>query len=165
MKTRKWIWWTLAVIIALVALTAAGLAGYRVGYVRGLAANPNAKDFLAGPFWHGQGHIQDFDRNFDQRGSVPAQEFGGRQFDRFGECARTKNVQVGVGDCEQVGILSTGDELEVGEGLIFCHDNGVEARKRFLPCGGEQFVERAGDRQQIPADCEKTFEDKMSVNL
>ena len=84
MKTRKWIWWTLVVILTLVALTAAGFAGYRVGYMRGLAANPNAKDFVAGPFWHGQGHMQNLDKNFDQRGPVPAQEFGGRQFDRFG---------------------------------------------------------------------------------
>ena len=84
MKTRKWIWWTLAGILALVVLTAAGFAGYRVGYVRGLSANPNAKDFLAGPFWHGQGRMQNLDKNFEQRGSIPAQKFGGRQFDRFG---------------------------------------------------------------------------------
>ena len=84
MKTRKWIWWTLAVIFTLVALTAAGFAGYRVGYMQGLVANPNAKDFMAGPFWHGQGRMQNLGKNFDQRGSVPAQEFGGRQFDRFG---------------------------------------------------------------------------------
>ena len=83
MKTRKWIWWTLAVILTLVVLAAAGFAGYRVGYARGLTANPNAKDFMAGPFWRGQGHMQNLDKNFDQRGPVPGQEFGGRQFDRF----------------------------------------------------------------------------------
>jgi hypothetical protein len=84
MKTRKWIWWTLAVILTLVALAAAGFGGYRVGYVRGLAANPNAKGFVAGPFWHEQGRMQNLDKNFDQRGSAHMQAFGGRQLDRFG---------------------------------------------------------------------------------
>lgn len=84
MKTRKWLWWTLAIVLALVALAAAGFAGYRVGYMQGLAANPNAKDFVAGPFWHAQGHMQNPDKNFNQRGFVPMQAFGGRQVDRFG---------------------------------------------------------------------------------
>jgi hypothetical protein len=84
MQNKRWIWWTLAVIFTLVALTAAGLAGYRVGYGRGMTENPNAKDFLAGPVWHGQGHGQNPDGNFDKRDAYPIQQFGGKQIDRFG---------------------------------------------------------------------------------
>lgn len=105
MKTRKWIWWTLAVIFTLVALTAAGFAGYRVGYIQGLAANPNAKDFVAGPFWHQQGRAQNPDKNFDPRNPVPAQAFGGKQMDRFDERDRFALPLAGLGRLLVLGLL------------------------------------------------------------
>jgi hypothetical protein len=113
MKTRKWIWWTLVVILTLVALTAAGFAGYRVGYMRGLAANPNAKDFMAGPFWHGPGHMQNLEKDSDQRGFGPAQEFGGKQFDRFGGRERFGSPLAGL-----VGLIVLGLIIWLGYKLV-----------------------------------------------
>jgi hypothetical protein len=107
MKTRKWIWWTLVVALTLAALTAAGFAGFRVGYVQGLAANPNAKGFAAGPFWHGQeqGRAQNPDKNFDPRNPVPAQAFGGKQMDRFSGRERFASPLAGLGGLLVLGFL------------------------------------------------------------
>ena len=105
MKTRKWIWWTLAVIFTLAVLAAAGFAGYRVGYIQGLAANPNAKDFMAGPFWRGPGHGQDSNKSFDQKDSVPAQQFGRGQIDRFGGRERFASPLAGLGRLLVLGLL------------------------------------------------------------
>ena len=48
MKSKKWLWWTLGILAALVLLAGAGFAGYRVGVVKGaqLADNPDAKAFM-----------------------------------------------------------------------------------------------------------------------
>ncbi|MCJ7433223.1 MAG: hypothetical protein MUO77_07010 [Anaerolineales bacterium] len=105
MKTRKWIWWTLAVIFTLAALTAAGIAGYRIGYMQGLTANPNAKDFAAGPFWHEQGRGQNPDKNFDQRNPIPAQKPGEKQKDRFDGRDRLALPLAGLGRLLVLGLI------------------------------------------------------------
>ena len=38
MKTRKWLWWTLTIVLTLVVLGFTGLAGYRVGFVQGASS-------------------------------------------------------------------------------------------------------------------------------
>jgi len=105
MKTRKWIWWTLAVIFTLAAFTVIGFAGFRIGYVQGLKANPNASNFMARPVWRGQGQAQNFDKNFEQRNPVHAQRFGEKQNDRFGGRGHFGSPLAGLGTIIILGLL------------------------------------------------------------
>lgn len=52
MKTKKWIWWTLAIILVVGMTAGAGFTGYRIGVVQGanLAADGTLPDF----FMHGK---------------------------------------------------------------------------------------------------------------
>jgi hypothetical protein len=70
MKTNKWIWWTLTIVLTLIVLAGVGFAGFRIGAVQ--AANlPNGMTFM-----HGYAH--GFDGNGMHNG------FAGRGFDHGG---------------------------------------------------------------------------------
>lgn len=76
MKTNKWIWRVLAVLLTLAVLAGVGFAGFRVGVVQG--ANLTAEDFST-MFAHGRGFDGDMmNGGFDHGRS----NFGGR--DGFG---------------------------------------------------------------------------------
>ena len=93
MKTRKWLWWTLAIILTLVVLGFTGMAGYRVGLMQGARVaqtalqNENADGKATTDQWQMPPHMRGFDgndfRNFRSQDFGRGQDFNGRNFDRF----------------------------------------------------------------------------------
>lgn len=60
MNTKKWLWWTLTILLTLVVLTGIGFAGFRIGMTQ--AANlPNGMPFM-------YGHAHGFDGNWMHNG-------------------------------------------------------------------------------------------------
>ncbi len=93
MKTKKWITYTLVVLFTLVALTAVGVAGFRIGMTQSasfasLKAGFNHRQFNGNDGQNGfvhppvNGPMQNFGHNFQQRG-FDDRGFG-RGFDRGG---------------------------------------------------------------------------------
>lgn len=70
MKTKKWIWWTLTIVLTLIVLAGVGFAGFRVGVLQAV----NLPDDMS--FMHG--HARGFDGNDMHNG------FGGKGFDHGG---------------------------------------------------------------------------------
>lgn len=80
MKNRKWIWWTLAVILSLIVLAGVGFIGFTVGATHGSQFTMNNPHFMPA---HGQGFtngrmhdgfgMQDYGhgRGFDGRAGFP----------------------------------------------------------------------------------------------
>lgn len=57
MKTRKWLWWTLGTLGALVLLASAGFAGYRIGVMRAAQSADSPHAFMFKHFDNGfHGH-------------------------------------------------------------------------------------------------------------
>ena len=70
MKTKKWLWWALTIVLTLIVLAGVGFAGFRVG----IAQAVNLPDVMS--FMHG--HARGFD------GNDMHNDFGGRGFDHGG---------------------------------------------------------------------------------
>ena len=94
MKTRKWIWWTLTIILTLVVLGFTGMAGYRVGLMQGARVAQTAlrSKNADGKATTGQWQMPPQMRgpggnnlgNFHGQDLGRGQSFDGRNFDRFG---------------------------------------------------------------------------------
>ena len=96
MKTRKWLWWTVAVALTLVALGFTGLAGYRIGFMQGtgfkkqfaaqIQNNANGTQPTAPEQFnpHGRGFKGNDSRDFGGRGFDSKRGFDGRGFDNRG---------------------------------------------------------------------------------
>ena len=52
MKNKKWIWWTLTILLTLVILAGVGFAGYRMGVMQGANLTAEGAVFM---FHHGRG--------------------------------------------------------------------------------------------------------------
>ncbi|HNB39980.1 MAG TPA: hypothetical protein PLG52_00675 [Anaerolineales bacterium] len=78
MKTKKWLWWTLTILLTLVVLTGVAIAGFRFGAMH--SATLTAEGTSAFAFHHGH----DFSGNMTHegfgmmRGSERGHGFGGR---------------------------------------------------------------------------------------
>jgi len=84
MKTNKWLWRTLAVLLVLVVMAGVGFAGYRMGIMQGANLTANGTAFM---FTHGRGFDGGMMRGgFDHPGfSYGRADFGGRGgFSPFG---------------------------------------------------------------------------------
>jgi hypothetical protein len=92
MKTRKWIWWTLTIVLSLVVLGFTGLASYRIGVRQGtstarVALKAQKADCATTaerpvpPQLHGFEGKQF--QNFPGQNFGPGQGFDGRNFNRF----------------------------------------------------------------------------------
>jgi hypothetical protein len=94
MKTRKWLWWTLTIVLTLVVLGFTGLAGYRVGLMQGASVartalkSRSADDKAATDQQQMPPQMRGFEGkdfpDFHGQNLGPGQRFDGRKFDRFG---------------------------------------------------------------------------------
>ena len=92
MKTRKWLWWTLTIVLTLVVLGFTGLAGYRVGLMQGTSVartalrirNSDGKTVAEQPVpSHLRGSEGKDYQNFPGQNFGPGQRFDAHSFNRF----------------------------------------------------------------------------------
>jgi len=80
MKSRKWIWWTLGILLALALMAGAGFAGYRMGAMQ-TARHATSSNDLQKAHPEGRGPENGFQFGNDFRGDQgPSQNFRGQNF-------------------------------------------------------------------------------------
>lgn len=72
MKTNKWIWWTLTIVLTLIVLAGVGFAGFRMGMTQAVNL-PDSMAFMNGHAHGFDGHKMHggFDHGFGGRGGFP----------------------------------------------------------------------------------------------
>lgn len=75
MKNKKWLWWTLTILLTLVVVAGVGFAGFRVGVAQGANLTTDGAAFL---FHHGGRGFDQMHDGFDMRGFDHGRDLGGR---------------------------------------------------------------------------------------